>query len=237
VNDERLLEAIIEELDWEPRVDATNIDVVVEENVVTLRGSVASYAEKLATDEAVRGIKGVRAVNQKIEVHVPTERAVADDEIARRLRDLLAWDPMVPENLIQVRVEKGWVTLTGEVAWQYQRRRAADCAHNLLGVTGVTNGIAVAPTARGGEVKKGIEDALRRSAIAAGLGDVRVSVQDGKVTLEGNVRTSRQQGLVGEIAWSAPGVWAVDNRVQVDPVFEAAAKGLSLTDRSKGHVA
>lgn len=216
MRDEQLLQAVTEELDWEPRVDATNIAINVDNGVVTLRGTVRTYSEKLAAEEAVRRTKGARTIVQNIEVHVPEEGVISDDLIAKRLRDLLAWDPMIPEHLIEVSVDKGWVTLTGQVHYQYQRVKAGNYAHNLLGVTGITDRIDIMPVAAALDAKKQIEDALKRNA-DPDIRKIKVSVQDAKVTLEGMVRTWWQHDLVGDLAGLAPGVQAIDNQVQVSP--------------------
>lgn len=216
MRDEQLLQAITEELDWEPRVDATNLVISVDNGVVTLSGTVRTYFEKLAAEGAVRRTKGAQTIVQEIEVHVPEEEVISDDMIAKRLRDLLAWDPMIPEHLIEVSVDKGWVTLTGQVHYQYQRVKSDNYAHNLLGVTGVTDRIEVVPAAAALEAKERIEDALKRNA-DPDIRKIKVSVQDAKVTLEGTVRTWWQHDLIGDIACLAPGVRAIDNQVQVIP--------------------
>jgi osmotically-inducible protein OsmY len=124
MSDLTLRQDIVDELEFEPRVDAANIGVAVTKGVVTLTGHVSSYAQKIAAEAAARRVKGVRAIAQEIEVRFPFEKKDADDEIAKRVVDILQWDSMVPDEAIQVSVQRGWITLTGTVDWQYQRMAA-----------------------------------------------------------------------------------------------------------------
>src|SRR5579883_3242924 len=120
-SDLQLRQDVLDELDFEPAVNAAHIGVAVADGVVTLSGHVGSYAEKLAAESAARRVKGVRAIAQEIEVRYPSDKKTADDEIAARILSLLRWNTVVPADSIQVRVQDGWVTLTGQVDWQFQR--------------------------------------------------------------------------------------------------------------------
>jgi len=164
MSDRTLRDDIINELEFEPRVNAAHIGVVVEKDVVTISGHVASYMEKLAAEEAVRRVKGVRAIATEIEVRYPSEKKTADDEIARRALDILSWDATVPRNAVKITVHDGRVTLSGDVNWQVERRTAEDHIRKLSGVKTIINNIRLSPSVRPGDVRVRIENALKRNA-------------------------------------------------------------------------
>jgi osmotically-inducible protein OsmY len=210
-----LRQVILEELEYEPSLDAAHIGVSVEKGVVTLTGHVASLAQKQAAITAVRRINGVRAIAEEIEVRYPFEKKIADDEIAKRALDILDWDSTVPARAIQVLVRNGWVTLTGDVDWYFQKQAAEDDIRKLSGVHGITNNIAIKPCAQAEDVRMKIEDALRRR-LKGEVSGIRVAVQDGsKVILEGFVDNWNERQAIETAAWSAPGVKAVDDRLSV----------------------
>lgn len=161
-DDRRLQQLVMEELDFEPAIDAANIGVAVDQGVVTLSGHVGSYAEKLDAERAAWRVKGVRAVVQKIDVHVPGD-APTDEEIAQHAAARLAWDVTVPDGL-RMRVADGWITLEGEVERQVQRNSAAHSLQFLRGVRGIDNLIRVRPAVQPDAVRARIVDALRRNA-------------------------------------------------------------------------
>lgn len=161
---------VLDQLEFEPSIDAANIGVAVEDGVVTLTGHVWSYAQKLSAERATRQVKGVRAIAQEIEVRYPTDKKTADDEIAKRALNVLKWHAMIPQDAVKVTVQKGWVTLTGEVNWQYQRKAAEDAIWKLSGVTGVTDSISLKPTVSVSDIKKKIEDALNSARANRGSG-------------------------------------------------------------------
>lgn len=214
MDDKSLRNAILEELDWDPSFDSADVGVQVADGVVTLTGHVGSYAEKIAVEKACGRVKGVRAIAQEIEIRLPSVRKTADDEIAKRALDILAWNVSVPHDRIKVKVQHGFVTLTGECDWQYQKEAAEDAVRKLGGVVGVSNAIALKPRAFADDVQRKIEDALKRSAEAE-AGNIRVSVVGGKVTLEGKVRAFYERNVIESAAWAAPGVLEVEDRVQV----------------------
>jgi osmotically-inducible protein OsmY len=215
VNDKELQQNIIDELDFEPSVDSAHIGVAVENGVVTVTGHVSSYAEKTAVERATRRVKGVRAIAQEIEVRYPSDKKTGDDEIAKRAVSILQWDAVVPQGAIDVTVQKGWVTLAGEVNWQYQRKAAEDAIMKLSGVNGVINNIALKPAVHISDVQKQIEDALSRHAKFEAHA-IRVSVRDGnKVSLEGKVESWDERDAVEDAAWSVPGVQSVDDRLTI----------------------
>jgi hyperosmotically inducible protein len=209
----QLRQDVVDELEFEPRVDAAHIGVAVDKGVVTLTGHVASYAEKQAAIAAVLRVKGVRAIAEEIEVRYPLHKKTSDDEIAQRAIDILGWDTMVPSDSIQVMVHNGWVTLTGSVDWHYQKKQAEEDVRKLSGVRGVTNTIEIEPSLQAEDVKRKIEEALKRHAeIEASA--IRVTVRErNKVLLEGKVGSWDERHAVENAAWSAPGVKSVEDRM------------------------
>ena len=209
----QLRQGVVDELEFEPSVDAAHIGVAVEKGVVTLTGHVASYAEKQAAIAAVRRVKGVRAIAEEIEIRYPSDKKTSDDEIAKRAIDILSWDTMVPSDLIQVMVRDGWVTLTGSVDWNYQKKQAEEDVRKLSGVSGVINTVEIEPSVQPDDVKQKIEKALKRHAeIEANA--IRVTVHErNKVTLEGKVDSWAERHAVENAAWSAPGVKSVEDRM------------------------
>ena len=206
---------ILDELEFEPSVDAAHIGVSVDKGVVILTGHVNSFAEKQAAIAAVRRIKGVRAIAEEMEVRYPFEKKVSDDDIAKRAVDILSWDIVVPSGAIQVLVRDGWVTLAGNVDWYFQMQSAEDDIRKLSGVRGVTNNINIKSRVSAVDVKKKIEGALRRRLDGEVKG-IRITVEDGnKVLLEGFVESWNERHAVEIAAWSAPGVKAVDDRLSV----------------------
>ena len=211
----QLRQNVMDELEFEPSIDARNIGVAVDDGVVTLTGHVSSYAEKIAAEHATRRIKGVRAIAQEIEVRYPSEMKTADDEIAKRALSVLKWDARIPQDAVKVTVQKGWVTLSGELTWQYQRRAAEDAVRRLSGVTQVTNSISVKPTVSASDIKKKIEEALARNAQLEAQA-IRVSVLEGnKVSLEGKVDSWDDREVAENAAWSVAGVRSVDDRLKI----------------------
>ena len=202
MNDSDLRQLVNDELEFEPAVDASNIGVAAKDGVVTLSGFVCSYAEKMAAERAVRRVKGVHAIAQEIEIRYATDKKINDDEIARRCINILTWDTTLPDDKLSIKVERGWVTLSGEVPWHFQRIAAESGVRKITGVTGITN------------LKRKIEDALKRSAeVEANL--IRVVVTDSSVRLEGKVHDWREREIVDKAAWSVPGVMTVDDRMTV----------------------
>ena len=204
---------ILDELEFEPSVNAAHIGVAVDRGVVTLTGHVSSYTEKLAAVKAARRVKGVRAIAEEIEVRFPNGKKTADDEIAKRTADILEWDALVPKESIQITVHDGWVTLAGNVDWYFQKIAAEDDVRKLSGVRGVTNNIAIVPRVRGEDVKRKIEDALKRNAQIEAEA-IQVTVRGGnKIILEGKVHNWDERYAIETAAWSAPGVKSVEDRL------------------------
>jgi osmotically-inducible protein OsmY len=213
MTDKALRQTIIDELDFEPSIDAANIGVAVDNGVVTLTGHVPSYVEKVAAERAVERIKGVRAIAEKIEVRYPGHKT-SDDEIAERALSIIRWNVQVPPDSVKVKVENGWVTLTGTVDWQFQRKMAETATRGLSGVVSVSNLIEVKPRVAPRDVKQKILNALKRNAELE-ADAIRVNVIEGKVVLEGKVKAWHERGLAEHAAWSAPGVRAVQDDLAI----------------------
>jgi osmotically-inducible protein OsmY len=209
-----LRQDVLDELEFEPSIDAKNIGVVATAGVVTLSGHVSSYAEKLAVEHAVQRVRGVKAIAEEIEVRFPNKPGTSDDEIARRAIETMKWSTLVPDDHVQIVVQNGHVTLTGSLDWNYQRVGAENVVAGIAGVVGVTNEITLRPRVSERDVKLTIERALARNAAVEGQ-RVRVKALGDKVTLEGSVETWAGRRIVEQAAWSAPGVTAVDNRLLV----------------------
>jgi osmotically-inducible protein OsmY len=214
MTDKYLRQVVIDELDFEPSVDAANIGVAVENGVVTLSGHVGSYAEKMAAERAVQRVKGVHGIAEEIEVLYPSDKKMADDQIAERAINIISWDARIPKDAVMVKVQKGWVTLTGSVAWNYQKMAAGSAVRKLAGVVGVSNSIEVKPRVQTTDVKKSIVDALKRNADVE-AGAIRINVDGGKVTLEGKVKAWYERNLVEHAAWSVPGVRTVEDHLTI----------------------
>jgi osmotically-inducible protein OsmY len=216
ITDHQLRHNVLDELDFEPSVAATHIGVSVNGGVVTLTGFVSSYAEKLAAERAARRVFGVRAIAQEIEVRLPSDKKIADDEVAKRAVDILKWRVGIPADQITIQVEKGVVTLDGEVDWRFQRQQAENAVHDLTGVIAINNLIHVHARPQVHEVKQKIEDALRRTA-ELDSSHVTVRAEGSKVILGGKVHAWFERDLAEEAAWSAPGVTEVQDLIQVEP--------------------
>ncbi|PSH70445.1 ornithine aminotransferase [Phyllobacterium brassicacearum] len=211
MSDMVLRQNVLDELEFEPSLNAASIGVSVENGVVTLTGHVPTYIEKNTAVNVVCRVKGVRGIAQDMEVRPAGRHRTADDEIAKRALKLLDWNTAIPEGAVQVQVEDGSVVLTGTVEWNYQKIAAIEAVRGLAGVFDVTNNIQVKPHLSSFDLKKRIEDALKRNA-HVGASDIRVAVDDsGKVTLEGRVKVWSDRNLAAQAAWSAPGVQMVED--------------------------
>ena len=209
-----LRQDVLDELEFEPSIDAADIGVTVKDGVVTLIGHVRSYAEKVAAERAVQRVKGVRAIAEELEVRYPERKKTADDEIAKRALAIISWDTTIPDDVIQVKVQAGWITLSGEVDWHFQKRAVEDAVRKLTGVVGVTNLLVVRPRIQADDVKHRIEEALKRNA-AIEAGTIRVGVSGGKVTLAGQVHAWYERGVAERAAWAVPGVTAVEDHLVI----------------------
>ena len=212
--DRVLQRKIMAELEWEPKVESADIGVAVIDGVVSLNGFVKSYAEKLAVENAVRRVAGVNAIAEELKVRYASDAKTADHEIAKRILDLFAWNVLIPEKTLQVKVEHGWVSLSGEVQWKYQSNEAQRVAAQINGVTGVSNTIRIANKVTTSDVRKRIEDAFERQADLE-AGGVTVAVDGNRVTLGGHVKAWHERSTAERAAWSAPGVTQVIDQIRI----------------------
>jgi len=203
--DTQLQQDVMAELQWEPSVHAAQIGVEVRRGVVTLVGQIDSYSEKWRAEHAAQRVSGLKAMTSELRVHLPTDKVRTDAHIADAVANTLAWTASLPANGIQVMVEAGWVTLSGDVEWQYQRETAADTVRHLLGVTGVCNLIGVRPSVSALAVKSDIEAALMRSTHADAR-TITVDVHGTDVTLSGTVHDWAERDAATHSAWRTPGV-------------------------------
>jgi osmotically-inducible protein OsmY len=212
--DQQIQADVLDELKWEARVQPNEIGVAVKEGVVTLTGWVDSLQKKWAAEEAALRVRGVRGVANDIEVRLPTMAERTDADIATAALAALKWDALVPDDRVKVTVSKGWVTLEGEVDWQFEKVDAERAVQRLAGVRGVTNLITVKSRPKPQDFKKKIEDALVRSA-ETDAQQISVEVQGSKVILRGTVRSWAEKKEAERVVWSAPGVTSVDNQIVI----------------------
>ncbi|MBW4706197.1 BON domain-containing protein [Roseobacter sp. YSTF-M11] len=212
--DEQIKDDILNEIDFDPRIDSTEIGVTVHDGSVTLHGTVHNYLEELAAVKAAKRIKGVHAVVDGIKVKYASDTTVTDEDIATRIAHLCDWNALFQKFDIQSEVKNGRVTLTGNVDWQYQRAEARDQVAGLRGVTTVINAISISPRASKDDVRKKISAALHRHATVE-ASHIDVGVSGGKVTLRGHVKAWYERKLAEEAAWSAPGVTAVVDQLEI----------------------
>ena len=216
MTDKELKQHIQNALDWEPSLDATDIGTSVDEGVVTLRGNVATFSEKMNAERVALRVYGVKALANDLAVHLPTSFERTDTEIAQAALEALKWNAVVPNDRVAVTVANGWLTLSGTLNWNYQKDAAARTVRDLVGVKGVTNNIIVKPQVKLTDVRDKIEAAFKRSA-EVDARRIAVVAEDGKVILSGNVHSWTERQEAERAAWAAPGVNHVDDRLTVVP--------------------
>ena len=212
-DDKQLQQAVLDELQWEPSVNAAHIGVTAKSGVVTLLGHVGTFSEKFAAEKATRRVKDVKAVAEELEVQLPFSVRHGDEEIASAALNRLKWDSAVPVDAVKAKVEKGWVTLTGEVDWHYQQQAAADDVRGILGVVGVANDISIKPRPNTAEIRNNIMVALDRSWFDPAT--INVTAQGGTVKLTGTVESWYERDEASSAAWAAPGTTSVENNIAV----------------------
>ena len=211
--DQEIQKDVFAELKWDAQVQPNEIGISVKDGVVTLTGWVDSYLKKWSAEEAAHRVSGVKAVANDIEIKLSTERTDAD--IAATAVNALEWDAFVPSDKIQVTVSRGWITLKGDVEWQYQKEDAERVVRRLSGVKGITNLISVKPRITPSELKRKIEDALVRHA-EVDADRISVEVHGNKAILNGTVRSWAEKEEAARAAWSAPGILSIDNRITIE---------------------
>lgn len=210
--DAQLQQDVLAELAWEPTVEAAHIGVAAHDGIVTLSGHVSSFAQKLAAERAARRVKGVQGIAEEIEVELPALDQRSDEDIALSILNVLRWHSALPLDTVKVKVEKGYVTLTGELDWQYQQDLAGEDVHHIRGVRGVTNAITLKPRVKPQDIEARIKAALHRNAQIEAE-NIHVVASGDTVTLSGNVKSWYERSVAETAAWSAPGVTQVLNQI------------------------
>jgi osmotically-inducible protein OsmY len=216
--DKDIQKNITDELAWEPSLRNDDIAVGVREGVVTLGGFVDSYGDKSKAERVAGRVKGVKAVADELEVKLPTGSERADPDVARAALDALQWNISVPHDRIQVKMEKGWLTLEGQVDWFYQKQAAERAVRYLRGVRGVFNLITLSARTTPRDVKKRIKDALHRG-VEFDAEHITVEVEGSKAVLQGTVRSYAEMKDAARAARNAPGITEVDNRLAITDAF------------------
>lgn len=205
---------VTNELQWDPSINAAHVGVAAKGGVVTLTGHLETFAEKFAIERAVQRVQGVKAVAVELDVKLAPGHKRSDSEIAEAAESAFKWNVMIPSDRIQVKVEKGWVTLSGQVDWDYQRSNAEKAVRGLTGVIGVNNTITLKPVVTPSDIRSRIQEALKRHAEREAM-DIEVKVSDSTVTLRGRVDSWAERAAVQGAAWAAPGISRVVNDVTV----------------------
>lgn len=216
MTDREIKQHVQNALDWEPSLDAGDIGVSTEAGVVTLRGNVSSYAEKMAAEQVVLRVYGVKGVANDLNVRLTTGSQRTDTDIAQAALSALKWNTLVPDDRVTVSVRDGWLTLNGTLDWQYQKDAAFRTVRELMGVKGVTNRIEIKARVNTVGVRDKIEAALKRSA-EIDARRINVTAEDNKVILSGNVHSWFERQEAERAAWAAPGVRDVEDRLAIVP--------------------
>lgn len=213
--DMQIQEDVIEQLKWNPAVNAAEIGVAVTHGVVTLSGKVQSFNQKIMAEQSVRKVTGVKAIAENLEVGISPNEKKTDAELAEAIVDAFYWNNAVPEGKIKIKVEDGVVTLDGSVYFEYQRAAATEAVQKLNGIVRINNMIALEVQPASGDVKKQIMAAFHRSA-TIDASKVHVEVRGNKVILSGTVRSLSEYDDACEAAWAAPGIDMIDNQLQLE---------------------
>jgi len=214
-SNEDLQREVQDAIKWEPLLSAAQIGVIAKDGIITLTGSVDSYSKKSEAEDAAKNVAGVKAIIEKIEVQFGTKGRKEDAEIATEIISSFKWNWEIPNDRIKVRVEDGWVTLEGQLKWNYQKEAAKKATRLIIGVKGLTNDIIIKSEGNDLIEKKDILQALARNWSTHDQ-DIHVNVTGNKVTLNGTVDSLYQKDQAEKIAWNAPGVWLVENALGIE---------------------
>lgn len=218
--DSELQRAVMEELAWEPSVDAAEIGVAAESGIVTLSGTVKSLPQKWAAEKAAQRVAGVKAITDEIVVKLPGDSELSDTEVARAAVNALDWNASVPRGRVRVVVSHGWITIEGSVEFHYERVAAEYAVRGITGAKGVTNLISVTPPhASPKDIKHRIEQAFERSA-ELDAQTIAVEAKEGRIVLRGMVKTWAEREQAELAAWAAPGVSQVQNELLINSYEE-----------------
>lgn len=212
--DSALKVQVVDELAWDAAIKEAGIGVAVKDGVVTLTGHLDTYAEKEAAVRAVRRVAGVKAIAVEIDVKLSPSHQRSDTDIAQSIEVALKWNTAIPADSVRVTVDHGWVTLQGEVDWNFQRVSAENAVRPLMGVVGISNELKLKPKAKVADLSRRIEDALRRQALREAQ-QIHITVSGDTVKLTGTVHSWQERQAAQGVAWSAPGVRSVVNELQV----------------------
>ncbi|HWA83647.1 MAG TPA: BON domain-containing protein [Fimbriimonadaceae bacterium] len=213
--DQDLRQAILDELECEPSIEANTIGVMVENGVVTLTGRVESFTRKLTVERCAQRVPGVKAVAEEIEIEIPSLHRRTDADIAEAAVTALTWNAIVPHDRIKVKVEDGWITLTGDLDWGYQKTAAEAAVRDLLGVKGVHNLVSTKKRADATAIKREISRLFHRN-IQRDLDHILVETHDGTVQLRGTVSSWAERQEAVKAAWNTPGVAKVENYITIN---------------------
>ena len=222
-NNEELKKDVQDAIKWEPLLKAAEIGVIAKDGIVTLTGTVDSYMKKSEAEEATRNVAGVKAVVEKIDINFGGWGKTPDTEVAAAVLHAFQWSWEIPRDKIKIKVENGWVTLEGELEWNFQRDAAKTLTSKLISVKGVTNNLTIKSETKGELEQRDIESALGRNW-SLNDRDIRVKVMGTTVILSGTVDSWYQKDAAGRIAWSAPGVFTVENNLEVEYHYAMADK-------------
>jgi osmotically-inducible protein OsmY len=214
LNNLELQKKVLDALDWEPSLDATRIGVAASGGVVTLTGQVPSYADRWTAERVIKLMAGVKGLANDLEVRLPGDARRTDTDLASAAVKALEWDVQVPHLKIKLRAADGWITLEGQVEWQFQREAAERAVRHLLGVKGVSNQITLTARVTPADLKNRIEAAFKRTAELEAR-RIRVETKGGTVVLDGTVHTWAERDEAERAVWAAPGVAAVEDHLAV----------------------
>ena len=214
--DAELQQDVMNELQWEPSIEAAEIVVSVRDGVVTLSGYVDSYVKRWASEKVAARVFGVKAVAEELQVRLPGSLKRSDEDLAGAVANVLEWNVLVPHDQVKVQVQDGVLTLSGEVDWGYQKFAAEEAVHHLMGVVWLNNQITVKPTVKPQDIKDKILSAFQRNALLDSR-RIKIETRGGKVILSGSVRSWGERAEAQWVAWAAPGVFEVENDILISP--------------------